>query len=255
VNDRKSVSGLPLPGPAPRPVVMSAEARIARRRLWPSMMVYGASSAAILLFAVHRYGLIACLPWLAAGASLWTLVEYLVHRFVLHGAFPDGPGAWRRFLHRRFDHLHWHHHREPWNGRHISGTLQDTAPVVLALAMPAILLPQPAGAVSFASFLLSYLAEEWVHLSVHFCSFRGRYFQYVRRHHLYHHGSRIGLFAFGLTSGVWDRVYGTHVPPLAARRRFATSSVSVEAPSSEPPPARRDGAASLQSRWRAGASA
>ena len=224
LNDRKSVSGLPLSGPAPRPVVMSTEARIARRRLWPSTMVYGASSTAIIMFAVHRYGLIACLPWLAAGVSLWTLVEYLGHRYMLHGVFPDGPGAWRRFLHRRLDHLHWHHHREPWNGRHISGTLHDTTPVMLALAVPAILLPQPAGAVSFASFVLSYLAEEWVHLSVHFCSFRGRYFRYIRRHHLYHHGSRVGAFAFGLTSGAWDRVYGTHVPPRAARRRSRTSS-------------------------------
>jgi len=49
-----------------------------------------------------------------------------------------------------------------------------------------------------------------------------------RRHHLYHHGLRIGPFAFGLTSGVWDRVYGTHVPPLAAPRRFATSSAAED---------------------------
>jgi sterol desaturase/sphingolipid hydroxylase (fatty acid hydroxylase superfamily) len=228
MNDRKSVSGMPLPGTASRPVAISVEARVARRRLWPSTIVYGAASTAILLFAVRRYGLFSCLPWLAAGVLLWTWVEYLGHRYVLHGVFPDGPGPWRRFLHRRFDHLHWHHHREPWNGRHISGTLHDTAPVVLVLVVLAILLPQPAGAVSFASFLLSYLAEEWVHLSVHFCSWRGRYFQSIRRHHLYHHGSRVGSFAFGLTSGVWDRVYGTHVPPRAARRRFATSRVQVE---------------------------
>jgi hypothetical protein len=254
VNDHRSVSGRPLPGSAPAPVVMSAEARIARRRLGPSTIVYGASSAAILLVAVHRYGLIACLPWLAAGASLWTFMEYLVHRFVLHGAFPDGRGAWPRFLHRRFDHPHWQHHREPWNGRHISGTLHQTAPVALALAVAAILLPQPAGAVSFASFLLSYLAHEWMHLSVHFCGFRGRYFQFVRRRHLYHHGSRVGAFAFGLSSGVWDRAFGTHVPPLAAHRRFVTSSLSVDAPSSEPPLASPRLAASSPSRCRAGAS-
>jgi sterol desaturase/sphingolipid hydroxylase (fatty acid hydroxylase superfamily) len=231
---------------------MSAEARVARGRLWPSTIVYGAASATVLPFAAHRHGLIACLPWIAAGALLWTWVEYLGHRFVLHGEFPVGPCPWRRLLHRRFDQLPRHHHREPWNGRHISGTLHDTAPVVPALAVPAVLLPQPAGAVSFASFLLSYLAEEWVHLSVHFCSFRGRYFQYIRRRHLYHHGSRIGPLAFGLTSGVWDRVYGTHVPPLPARLRFATGSVPAEdrvppyrrrtpwttsSPSSEPPSA------------------
>jgi cyclopropane-fatty-acyl-phospholipid synthase len=227
-NDRKAVSGLPLQAGASGPVVMSAEARVARRRLWPSTIVYGTASATVLLFAADQHGLIACLPWIAAGALLWTWVEYLRHRFILHGVFPDGPGPWRRFLHRRSDHLHWHHHREPWNGRHLSSTLQDTAPVVLVLAGGAILLPQPAGAVSVAALLLSYVAEQWVHLSVHFCGWRGSYFQSIRRRHLYHHASRVGLFAFGLASGVWDRVFGTHVPPLAARRRLATSSMQVE---------------------------
>jgi sterol desaturase/sphingolipid hydroxylase (fatty acid hydroxylase superfamily) len=136
-------------------------------------------------------------------------------------------------LHRRSVHLHWHHHAEPRNGRHISGSLGDTAAVVLALAVLASVLPQPAGFTAFASFLLSYVAE-WVHVSVHFASWRGRYFRYIRRRHLYHHGSRVGTFAFGLTSGVWDRVYGTHVPRLAFRRAFASSSVLLLAPTRTP---------------------
>jgi sterol desaturase/sphingolipid hydroxylase (fatty acid hydroxylase superfamily) len=223
------VEDRPLPARTPSGVVLSAEARIARRRLWPSTIVYGAASATLLGFCLHRYGPAACLPWLVAGASLWTWVEYLVHRFVLHGAFPDGPGAWRRFLHRGFDHLHWHHHREPWNGLHINGSLPDSAPVALAVAVPALLLPQPAGAVMLASLLLSYLAEEWVHLGVHFAPWRNRYFRYLRRRHHYHHGSRVGSFAFGLTSGVWDRAYGTHVPPIAVRCGSTTSRHPVAA--------------------------
>jgi sterol desaturase/sphingolipid hydroxylase (fatty acid hydroxylase superfamily) len=224
MNDRKSVSGVPLPARTPSGVVLSAEARIARRRLWPSTIVYGAASATLLGFCVHQHGPLACLPWLVASAALWTWVEYLAHRFILHGVFPDGPGAWRRFLHHRFDHLHWHHHREPWSGLHVCGSLHDSAPVVLALAVPAVLLPQPAGAVMLASLVLSYLAEEWVHLAVHFAPWRNRYFQHVRRHHCYHHGSRVGSFAFGLTSGVWDRVHGTHVPPMAASLGSTTTS-------------------------------
>jgi sterol desaturase/sphingolipid hydroxylase (fatty acid hydroxylase superfamily) len=210
-------------------VVLSAEARIARRRLWPPTIVYGAASATLLGFCLHRYGPTACLPWLVAGASLETWVEYLAHRFVLHGAFPDGPGAWRRLLHSRFDHLHWQHHREPWNGLYVCRSLHDSAPVVLGLAVPALLLPQPAGAVMLASLLLSYLAGEWVHVGVHFATWRNRYVRYVRRRHCYHHGSRIGSFAFGLTSGVWDRVCGTHVPKVAASRGSVTSRQVIAA--------------------------
>jgi sterol desaturase/sphingolipid hydroxylase (fatty acid hydroxylase superfamily) len=221
--DLKSVSGVPVPGPVRRPVSMKVEARIARRRLWPATIVYGSASATAILFAVRAHGFVACLPWLGVGVALWTWVEYVGHRFVLHGIFPAGPGWWRRFLHLRFDHLHWHHHAEPWNGRHISGSLQDTAAIVLALAAVSSQAPLPAGWATFGSFLLSYVAEEWVHLSVHFGNWRGRYFRYIRRHHLYHHGARGGRVAFGLTSDAWDRVHGTGIPDDASRRELAAA--------------------------------
>ena len=131
-------------GAARERFVMAVEARIAWRRLRPPTIVYGAAGAT-LSSAVHRHGLVACLPWLAAGAVLWTWVEYLGHRFVLHGVFPDGPGPWRRFLHRRFLQPHRNHHAEPWNGRHVSGSLGDTAAVVFALAVLASVLRSPRG--------------------------------------------------------------------------------------------------------------
>jgi sterol desaturase/sphingolipid hydroxylase (fatty acid hydroxylase superfamily) len=171
--------------------------------------VYGIGSAVVIAIAVWRHGWRACLPWVAAGALVWTWVEYLAHRFVLHGIFPNGPGWWRQLLHRRFDHLHWHHHQEPWNGRHISGTLRDTGPFVAVLAALAAVAPLSTAPALVAAFLLGYVIEEWVHLSVHFAGWRGRYFRYIRRHHMYHHGARGRDLAFGLTSDAWDRVYGT----------------------------------------------
>ena len=74
MNARKSVSGMPLPGVASGHVVMSAEARVARRRLWRSTSVYGTASATVLLFAAHRHGPIACLPWIAAGGDRKSVV-------------------------------------------------------------------------------------------------------------------------------------------------------------------------------------
>jgi sterol desaturase/sphingolipid hydroxylase (fatty acid hydroxylase superfamily) len=215
--DRKSVSGIPQQGPARQPVDLAAQARVARERLWPPTLVYGIGSAAVITLAVWRHGWHACLPWVAAGVLVWTWAEYLAHRFVLHGIFPDGPGWWRQLLHWRFDHLHWHHHQEPWNGRHISGTLRDTGPFVAVLAALAALAPLPTAPALLAAFLLGYVIEEWVHLSVHFAGWRGRYFRYIRRHHMHHHGARGRDLAFGLTSDAWDRLYGTQVRVPAGR--------------------------------------
>jgi sterol desaturase/sphingolipid hydroxylase (fatty acid hydroxylase superfamily) len=217
-HDRKSVSGIPLRGFAWQAVDLAAQGRIARARLWPPTLVYGIGSAVVIALAVWRQGWRACLPWVAAGFLLWTWTEYSVHRFVLHGIFPNGPGFWRKLLHRAFDHLHWHHHREPWNGRHISGTLRDTGPFVAALAAVAAAAPLPTAPAAMAAFLLGYVIEEWVHLSVHFAGWRGRYFRYIRKHHMYHHGNRGRDVAFGLTSDAWDRVYGTAARVPAADR-------------------------------------
>jgi hypothetical protein len=194
VNDHRSVSGRPLPGSAPRSgrdvgrgANCAAPARTIHDRL--RRLERGDFSWS----RVHRYGLIACLPWLAARC--FALAVHGVPRAPVRAArcLPGtAAGAWPRFLHRRFDHPHWQHHREPWNRtahqRHPSTT---TAPVALALAVAAILLPQPAGAVSFASFLLSYLLQEWdAPERPTSAAFAAVTSSTVRRHHLYHHGSR-----------------------------------------------------------------
>jgi sterol desaturase/sphingolipid hydroxylase (fatty acid hydroxylase superfamily) len=80
-----------------------------------------------------------------------------------------------------------------------------------------------------AAFLLGYVIEEWVHLSVHFAGWRGRYFRYIRKHHMYHHGNRGRDLAFGLTSDAWDRVYGTAARvPAAQTPAFASARAPLE---------------------------
>jgi sterol desaturase/sphingolipid hydroxylase (fatty acid hydroxylase superfamily) len=187
------------------------EARKARRRLYPVSVLYSAYSLTTLGVALrgpHRWAAVGCF---SGGIVVWTAVEYLVHRYVLHGRFPDGPGVVRRFLHRYFDHLHWEHHKRPWDGNHVNGTTRDTLPFVLVLVALSFLAPLHTGPAFVAGVLQAYIVEEWIHHSVHFCTFKGRYFQYIRRHHMYHHSPRGIDVAFGLTSGMWDVVWRTRI--------------------------------------------
>jgi hypothetical protein len=71
--------------------------------------------------------------WWLLGVGFWTFVEYMVHRFILHGVFPDGPGL-RHALHLLFDHLHVEHHSAQTGTT--STADRDTAPSLL----PAFLL-------------------------------------------------------------------------------------------------------------------
>jgi sterol desaturase/sphingolipid hydroxylase (fatty acid hydroxylase superfamily) len=66
---------------------------------------------------------------------------------------------------------------------------------------------------------------------VHFYHFEGRYFRYIKRHHLYHHSPKGMGIAFGLTSGFWDVVYDTRISPEIRQSLYGPSS---EAPGHPP---------------------
>lgn len=205
----KSRDGIPRPIAPPPGIDMAAEARIARRRFYPVTAAYTAYAAVVMAIGL-RADRGAAVVSIAVGVAAWTLVEYLVHRHILHRRFPDGPGLLARALHRVFDPAHGDHHLRPWDGRHINGRF-DTVPFAAVLAMTSFLAPGPALPVFVATILQCYVVEEWVHYSVHFHQFRWSYFRYIRRHHLYHHGARGDEVAFGLTSGFWDIPFRTRI--------------------------------------------
>ena len=186
------------------------EARKGRHRLYPVTVVYTVLATAALARALHASAAQALSCWLL-GIAFWTWVEYMVHRHILHGVFPDGAGL-QHVTHRLFDHLHVEHHRRPWDGSHINGTLKDTAPFLVPVTAVGLLLPPQTLLAFLAGLVQAYVVEEWVHHSVHFYHFDNLYFRYIKRHHLYHH-SRVGsTVAFGLTSGAWDVAYATRIP-------------------------------------------
>jgi hypothetical protein len=186
------------------------EARKSRRRLYPVTVVYAAASLGALTVALRASPAVAAAAW-ALGIAFWTFLEYMVHRYVLHGVFPEGPGM-KHWLHVLFDHLHVEHHKRPWDGNHINGTIKDTGPFLLPVLLVALLLPPQTLLAFLAGLVQAYVVEEWVHHSVHFYHFDNPYFRYIRAHHLYHHSRRGETIAFGLTNGVWDVACGTRIP-------------------------------------------
>jgi sterol desaturase/sphingolipid hydroxylase (fatty acid hydroxylase superfamily) len=212
----------------PSSIQIELEARKARRRLYPVSAVYTVFSAATMAVALGRRTALA-LAFYVLGVAVWTALEYWAHRYILHGRFPDGPGLFEHFLHRSFDHLHWEHHKRPWDGNHINGTMGDTLPFVGPVVLLSLLLPVETLTTFLAGLLQAYVVEEWVHHSVHFCHFRSRYFRYIKRHHLYHHSPQGMEVAFGLTNGFWDIVYQTRIAPDVRRALYERAS---ERPSS-----------------------
>jgi len=216
-----------------RGIRREAEARKARKRLYPVTVLYCSFGIVVLALAVPARPLLSLLFYLT-GAFVWSLAEYLTHRYVLHGRFPDGAGLLRRFAHKYFDPLHWEHHKRPWDGNHINGTISDTFPFLAPLVLVSFLAPLPTLPVFWAGFVHSYIVEEWVHHCVHFRRPRNRYIRYIKRHHLYHHSPKGSEVAYGLTTGFWDVLHGTRIPKDVRRALYGARSAGGRGRSATP---------------------
>ena len=136
------------------------------------------------------------------GLLSWTLVEYLLHRFVFHFQ-PDS--AWGQRLHFM---LHGVHHDYP----------RDATRLVMppALSLPLgvpffVLFHGLFGAwapAAFAGLLTGYLSYDMLHYATHHVPMKSRAGKWLKRNHLRHHYTQPGS-AYGVTSPLWDYVFGT----------------------------------------------
>jgi sterol desaturase/sphingolipid hydroxylase (fatty acid hydroxylase superfamily) len=149
----------------------------------------------------------------ALGAAGWTALEYLLHRFVFHGASARrlGAGEHRRH-HARVDYF------APWWQKALA------ALAATALILPAAVVVSGAGrGLAFtAGFIAMYLVYEILHRRAHTHPPRGRYGRWLRRNHFAHHFVDPRR-AQGVTTPVWDRVFGTclQVDTVPVPRRLA----------------------------------
>jgi sterol desaturase/sphingolipid hydroxylase (fatty acid hydroxylase superfamily) len=152
---------------------------------------------------------------LLLGAIGWTLLEYILHRFIFHASSAQGLGAKE---HRR------HHalvdYFAPWWQKALA-----------ALATTAIMLPGASlvagletGAAFTLGFISMYLLYEILHRRAHTRPPRGRYGRWRRKNHFTHHFIDPRL-AQGVTTPFWDFVFGTglSVDRVRVPRRLAMS--------------------------------
>lgn len=149
----------------------------------------------------------------AAGALLWTLLEYLIHRFVFHF---EGPRPWQRRAHFL---VHGVHHEHPDDATRLVMPLAISIPAGAAIyvALRTALGPVLADPV-FVGLALGYLAYDGTHYAIHHRPMRSRWARRLKRHHLiHHHAATPGRW--GVSSPLWDWVFGTLCPAKGQARR------------------------------------
>lgn len=155
---------------------------------------------------------------IAYGALAWSLVEYLLHRFVFHARARSETARIAAFL------AHGHHHVAPGDRSRIAAPpLQMTSALLLLFALCDIPLDGPAMWAAFGGAVTSYLVYEAVHFVIHHGAPRGRALRALRRHHLAHHHLD-ARSRWGIASPLWDVVFRTTGATTDPDRRSAAAN-------------------------------
>lgn len=152
------------------------------------------------------------LAQLVVGALAWTLAEYVLHRFDMHGRSTRGATARE----------HRTHHATLDVPALTAGTWVGAGLVALAFAIGG----RPAVAVGW---MAAYVGYELVHRRIHMRPAPGRearavepsrYRRWVTAQHMHHHLTHAGA-NFGVTSPLWDVVFRTYRRPRAGEHAAA----------------------------------
>ena len=171
---------------------------------WP-LFLWGPVSLACILWGVvnQELGLWQTIAIGVIALLVWSLFEYVTHRFLLH------PPAKFRRMDRWAYFAHGKHHDEPDHPVFaLVPPLNAMIVLIPLLVIFYLVVPAHALAVFVGFFLVGYLAYEYVHLALHHASPKTRLGCYFRRHHLTHHAhGREGNF--GVSTPLWDFLLGT----------------------------------------------
>jgi sterol desaturase/sphingolipid hydroxylase (fatty acid hydroxylase superfamily) len=138
-----------------------------------------------------------------AGLVGWTLIEYLLHRVLFHHA-------------PILSQIHKRHHHSPMD---LIGTPAWASALIglMAVAIPSwAALGFDSGTAVTAGLVTGYLWYVFVHYATHHWRLRrGSYLYQARLRHARHHHFSHSV-NFGVTTSVWDHVFGTALEGQAA---------------------------------------
>lgn len=164
--------------------------------------------AAVFLWRAFRdpaLGAVRAALWVLGGLAFWTLLEYVLHRWIFHFE-PDQASESQKdisFL------IHGVHHDYPHDPDRL--VMAPVVAVVLAVLVGAPLrlaLGAHAFPGFFAGLLAGYLWYDLTHYAVHHLKPRTALGEAQRRHHYLHH-FKTPHQRYGVTTPLWDLVFGT----------------------------------------------
>ena len=137
------------------------------------------------------------------GLFLWSLTEYILHRFIFH--YPAKSNLGKRFIFL----FHGLHHDDPNDPTRL---VMPPAPAVfyvfLLYQFYNLLLPEQYMSTYMAFFMIGYLCYDYIHYATHHFKMNNTIGRYLKKWHLVHHHAHEAA-KYGVSSPLWDYIFRT----------------------------------------------
>ncbi len=153
----------------------------------------------------------------------WTLAEYLLHRFVFHFNAVTPFEKRVEFL------IHGLHHADPVDPTRL--VMPPAGALILGVTLYSLfrLLIGPVWVDPFfAGFLIGYLCYDYTHYAVHHFTPRTKLGKLIKHHHMLHHFVTPEA-RWGVSSPIWDAVFGTMTVNQPSSKKHVASSEDSDA--------------------------
>lgn len=182
-------------------------------RTHPAIIVsmYVPAGLFALWYHYHNYShsILATIGIFLGGFFVWTFAEYLLHRYIFHFV---NESEWSKKFHY---YAHGIHHAYPKDKERL---IMPPLPSIIIAALffgVFYLIMRNAAYAFLPGFVYGYLAYALTHYAIHAIK-PPKGFTYVWKHHNLHH-FKYPDKAFGVSSPLWDHVFGT-MPPRKDRK-------------------------------------
>jgi len=136
------------------------------------------------------------------GIFLWTLLEYVIHRFAFHYQPKTESGRKIHFL------VHGVHHDYPRDSTRLVMPLPVSVPLAVIFYLLFELIFDVYYLNIFSGLVTGYLAYDSIHYATHHMKMKSGPGRFLKEYHLKHHYSGEES-AYGVSNPLWDYIFGT----------------------------------------------
>jgi sterol desaturase/sphingolipid hydroxylase (fatty acid hydroxylase superfamily) len=148
------------------------------------------------------------LPAIAVGALflmgilLWTLLEYLIHRYIFHYKPKTRPGKRLHYI------IHGVHHDYPNDARRLVMPPSISVPLAFFFYGLFLLIFGRLASSVFAGLVFGYVCYDMLHFATHHFPMKRGVWLWLKQSHLRHH-YRDDHVGYGISSPLWDYIFRT----------------------------------------------